>query len=102
SRRRKTGLPMMRVVKGWCIFFHRGCVLHRIGAEEGYSFRYKPAACALFPLSKDERDRWYVRQKGFAGEIWDLFCLDPSASSVPAAESLAEELGLAAKFQENQ
>src|SRR5262249_17860222 len=88
SRYRRAGQRMMRVVDGWCVFFNRGCVLHKVGAAEGDKFRYKPAACALFPISKDEQDRWYVRQKGFEGEIWDLFCLDPKASEVPAATSL--------------
>ena len=35
SRRRKLGLPMMRVVGGWCVFFNQGCVLHKLGAAEG-------------------------------------------------------------------
>jgi hypothetical protein len=94
SRRRKAGQPMARVVDGWCVFFNRGCVLHRLGAEEGEAFRYKPAVCAMFPLAKDERDRWYVRQKGYKGEIWDLACLDPASSDVPAAASLREETAL--------
>src|SRR5262245_31742587 len=58
SQRRKTGLPMLRVTGGWCIFFNQGCVLHKVGAAEGDKYRYKPAACALFPLSRDEQDRW--------------------------------------------
>jgi hypothetical protein len=87
SRRRKAGLPLVRVQGGWCVFFNAGCVLHGSG--------YKPAACALFPLSKDEHDRWYVRQKGYKGEIWDLPCLDPSVSSTPAAESLVTEIAMA-------
>jgi hypothetical protein len=98
SRRRRNGLPMVRVVEGWCVFFNQGCVLHKVGAMEGDKFRYKPAACALFPLAKDERDRWYVRQKGFKGEVWDLFCLDPGASPVPAVTSLCDEIALAQRF----
>lgn len=98
SRRRKNGLPMVRVSQGWCVFFNQGCVLHKVGAAAGDTFRYKPAACALFPLAKDERDRWYVRQKGFKGEIWNLFCLDPKASPLPAAQSLREEIALAQRF----
>ena len=94
----KVGQRTLRVVDGWCIFFHRGCIFHRIGAEEGDRFRYKPAACALFPLDRDEHDRWYVRQKGYDGEIWDLFCLDPAQTAIPAAESLREEIALAAKL----
>ena len=31
SRRRKAGQPMARVADGWCVFFNRGCVLHRLG-----------------------------------------------------------------------
>src|SRR5947209_2165626 len=78
SQRRRLGLPMLRVVDGWCVFFNQGCVLHKIGAEEGDAYRYKPAACALFPLAKDEHDQWYVRQQGYQEERWNLFCLDPN------------------------
>lgn len=92
SRRRKAGQPVLRVAGGWCIFFNQGCTLHKLGAREGDRFRYKPAVCAFFPLAKDEKDRWYVRQTGFKGEIWDLFCLDPGASTVPAAQSLRAEM----------
>jgi Protein of unknown function (DUF3109) len=99
SRRVKSGLPMLRVVEGWCIFFNRGCVLHKVGAAEGDKYRYKPAPCALFPLVKDEKDRWYIRQKDYKGENWNLFCLDPETSPVPAAESLREELELAIRYE---
>jgi hypothetical protein len=98
SRRRKRGFPVARVSQGWCVFFNQGCVLHQIGAAEGDKLQYKPAACALFPLDRDQQNRWYVRQRGFKGEIWDLFCLDPSASATPAAESLREEIALAYRF----
>jgi hypothetical protein len=97
SRRRKAGLPMLRVLNSWCVFFHQGCVLHKVGAEEGDAYRYKPAPCSLFPLERNEDGTWYVRQKGYAGEQWDLFCLDPAASDRPAAESLTVELELAAR-----
>ncbi len=98
SRRRKRGLPMLRVVDGWCVFFNQGCVLHKVGGAEGDTFRYKPAACALFPLARNSKGDWYVRQKGVEGEEWDLFCLDPQISSVPASVSLQEELKLAAQY----
>src|SRR6516225_10246080 len=42
SRRIKAGQPMLRVVGGWCVFFNQGCVLHKVGAEEGEKYRYKP------------------------------------------------------------
>jgi hypothetical protein len=99
SRRLKSGMPMLRVVGGSCIFFNKGCVLHKVGAAEGDKYLYKPAPCALFPLVKDDNDQWYIRQKGFNGENWNLFCLDPSASPIPAAESLREELLLAERFE---
>jgi hypothetical protein len=95
SRRRKQGLPMLRVLGGWCVFFNRGCVLHKVGAAEGDKYAYKPAACALFPLAKDQQGRWYVRQRGYKGEAWNLFCLDPQASPVSASDSLHEEMELA-------
>ena len=102
SARIKGGLPMIRVLGGWCVFFHQGCVLHKVGAEEGDKYRYKPAPCALFPLARDEQDRWYVRQWGYKGEEWDVFCLNPQASPMPAAESLREEVELARHFTEQE
>lgn len=98
SERTWTGLPRLRVQGGWCVFFNQGCVLHKLGAVEGKAYLYKPAACALFPLGKDEQDRWYIRQKGYKGEKWKLFCLDPEISTRPAAETLAEEMRLAAYY----
>ena len=99
SRRRKAGQQMARVVAGWCVFFNEGCALHRLSAADGTAFRYKPAACAMFPLAKDRDDRWHVRQKGYDGEIWDLACLDPRASDVPAARSLRQEIALIEEWQ---
>jgi hypothetical protein len=102
SRRRKAGQPTLRVAGGWCIFFNAGCVLHKVGAEEGDKHRYKPAVCALFPIAKDQHDRWQVRQKGYNGEVWDLFCLDPKASAAPAAVSLKDEIALAQQFSRQE
>jgi Fe-S-cluster containining protein len=99
SRRVKVGQPMLRVVKGWCVFFNKGCVLHKVGAAEGDSYRYKPSMCALFPLAKDSQDRWYVRQWGYKGETWDLFCLNPKQSSRRAAKTLRDEVALATRFE---
>ncbi len=96
SNRKKLGLPMLRVVDGWCVFFNEGCVLHKVGAAEGASFRYKPSACSLFPLDRTTDGQWFVRQWGVLGEEWDLFCLNPKQSPAPAAESLRHELELAA------
>jgi hypothetical protein len=98
SNRRRNGLPMLRTINGWCVFFNQGCVLHKVGAQEGDAYRYKPAACALFPLARDDNDRWYVRQRGFKSEKWDLFCLNPRQTQVPASESLRVEVGLAKQF----
>lgn len=98
SRRTKLGQPMLRVIGGWCVFFNCGCVLHRLGVEDGDPYRYKPLQCALFPLERGE-DGWYVRQWGYAGEQWDLFCLNPRQSSRPAVESLRDELALAARLE---
>jgi hypothetical protein len=99
SRRVRLGQPMARVVGGWCVFFHQGCVLHKVGAAEGDVFRYKPAACALFPLARNADDQWYVRQWGYEDEQWDLFCLRRDHSAKPATESLRDELALAASFE---
>jgi hypothetical protein len=98
TKRIKSGKPMLRVVGGWCVFFNAGCVLHKVGMAEGDKFKYKPAPCSLFPLERDDEDgEYYVRQHGYKGEQWDLFCLAPDATAVPAAESLAEELAFARK-----
>jgi Fe-S-cluster containining protein len=98
SGRRKDGLPMLRVVGGWCVFFNQGCVLHKVGAAEGDKYLYKPAPCSLFPLAKTAGGEWYVRQKGVEGEEWNLFCLDPQTSPLPAAASLQDEIQLAARY----
>jgi hypothetical protein len=97
-RQRRGGLPMSRVVDGWCVFFNQGCVLHKVGAAEGDKYHYKPAHCALFPLARTEKGDWYVRQQGYQTEEWDLFCLHPNASTTPAAQSLQEEMRLAAHY----
>jgi hypothetical protein len=89
---------MLRTVSGWCVFFNQGCVLHKVGASDGDAYRYKPAACALFPLARDDDDRWYVRQQGFKSEKWDLFCLNPTQTVVSASESLRAEVGMAKRF----
>jgi hypothetical protein len=102
SRRRKAGQATMRVSDGWCVFFNRGCVLHHVGAAEGDKLRYKPAVCALFPITKDGHDRWKVRQKGYDGEIWDLPCLDPEASTLPATVSLRDEIKLARRLSRQE
>jgi hypothetical protein len=102
SGRRKGGLPMIRVLGGWCIFFHEGCVLHKVGAAEGDKYRYKPAPCALFPLARTENGDWYVRQKGIHDEEWDLFCLDPASSARLAGQSLQEEIRLAAHYMDEE
>lgn len=98
TRRRRGGNPKLRVAEGWCVFFNQGCVLQKLGHPEGNTVGYKPYACALFPLERDFHDRWYVRQWGFQGEIWDLFCLNPQASRTPAAESLSHEIALAERI----
>lgn len=100
SKRVKLDGPMLRVIDGWCVFFNEGCVLHKIGAIEGDKYKYKPSQCVLFPLAKDEQDRWYVRQHGVKGEVWDLFCLSPDNSRMPAAKSLAEELAFAENYSD--
>ncbi len=102
SLRRKKELPMLRVQDGWCVFFNQGCVLHKVGAAEGDMYRYKPAACALFPLARNDKDEWYVRQQGYEDEKWELFCLHPQATSKPAAESLQAEIRLAERYTAEQ
>ncbi|HJZ60140.1 MAG TPA: DUF3109 family protein [Gemmataceae bacterium] len=100
SNRTKLGQPMVRVAGGWCVFFNNGCVLHTLGAEDGAALQYKPSQCALFPLEQADDGDWYVRQWGYRGEQWDLFCLNPANTTVKGIESLAGELALAASFDE--
>jgi hypothetical protein len=100
--RRRYGRRLLRVSNGWCIFFNRGCVLHQLGVADGDKYKYKPSLCALFPVQQDSHDRWFVRQKGFAGEKWDLACLDPATTTTPAAESLRDELALARRYDDEQ
>jgi len=99
TRRIKSGLRTLRVVNGWCVFFHGGCVLERAGRDEGVAWRYKPMECALFPLEQNWRGEWFVRQKGYGREDWDLPCLDPLPGAGAAAESLSEELALAGRWE---
>lgn len=100
SRRRRAGERVVRNADGWCVFFHAGCVLHRLGESEGDRFRYKPAVCALFPIQRGPRDQWYVRQKGYFAEKWDLWCLDPAATRKLARETLGAEIELARRIDE--
>jgi Protein of unknown function (DUF3109) len=100
SGRKKMGEPMVRVVRGWCVFFNQGCVLHKVGAEEGDKYRYKPMRCALFPLDRDEKGTWSVRQQGYRGEAWDLFCLEPEASPRLAADTLCEEVAMGCVYEQ--
>jgi hypothetical protein len=95
TNRYKKGYRTARVTQGWCVFFNKGCVLHKVGADEGDKYRYKPIACALFPLARDEDDNWYVRQLRYKTEEWNLFCLDRNNSAMPAAQSLKDEIALA-------
>jgi Fe-S-cluster containining protein len=99
SNRTKLKQPMLRVVGGWCVFFNAGCTLHKVGAADGDSYQYKPSQCALFPLEKGDDDAWFIRQWGYRGEQWDLFCLSPQQSRKPAIEALAAELALAGRFE---
>jgi hypothetical protein len=89
---------VLRVVRGWCIFFNAGCALQRVGEARGSRFAHKPLVCALFPLAPGADGNWYVRQKGYRGEQWDLACLDPGPDARPAAETLKDELALAARI----
>jgi hypothetical protein len=100
-KRHRLGLPTVRNVQQWCVFFNNGCVLHRLGEAEGDKFRYKPCVCSLFPIQSDEQGNWFVRQHGYKNEKWDLFCLDPNNSSKPAADTLSEELALAQHFEDD-
>ena len=99
TRRTRSGLPLVPVQGGWCVFFNQGCVLHKVGALEGDPYKYKPIQCALFPLLYDDDGNWYVRQWGYKNEPWDdLFCLNPKESKKRAVDMLQSEMALAAKL----
>ena len=100
SKRTKLDQPMLRVIDSWCVFFNAGCVLHKVGVEDGDAYQYKPIQCALFPLEQNRDGDWYVRQWGYEGEKWDLFCLNPKASKKKPTETLKEETELAASLAE--
>ena len=102
SNRVKAGSRMLRVVNGWCVFFNQGCVLHKLGAADGDAYRYKPVICSLFPLDRNGKGEWYVRQWGYENEDWDLFCLNPKESPKPAAVSLQAEIKLLERVKEAQ
>jgi hypothetical protein len=95
TRRIKSGRPTLAVAARYCVFYAEGCALHRLGASEGDKNKYKPGTCITFPLDRDDHDAWYVRQRGYASEEWDLDCLDPKSSTRKPADSLAEEIEFA-------
>lgn len=100
TNRVKFGGKTLRVVGGWCIFFNKGCVLHTVGQREGDAFKYKPYVCAVFPIepySEKPDTHVKIRQWGFDGEKWDLFCLNPKATEKKATETLQSELALVAR-----
>lgn len=97
TRRTRDDMPLAAVVDGWCVYFNQGCALHKAGALEGDSMKYKPYQCAIFPLLWTDDGEWYVRQWNYQNETWnDLHCLNPRKSSVKATESLKNEMNLAA------
>ncbi len=102
SNRKKFGGYSLRVEGTWCVFFHKGCVLHQLGAEDGDPTKYKPLVCALFPLERKSDEGWYVRQVGYLGESWDLHCLKPTAQTPMARETLAWELGIVQDCEEGR
>jgi hypothetical protein len=67
---------------------------NKVGAEDGDPYKYKPTYCSLFPLDRNEHDEWFVRQWDYEDEDWDLFCLNPKATSKKAAVTLQPELKL--------
>ncbi len=97
TRRVKDGFPIIAVERGWCVFANDGCVLQKVGLAEAAPWKYKPAACIRFPLRQAKGGHWYIRQWGYRGEKWNLFCLNPRESKVPARESLTGEMVFSAE-----
>jgi hypothetical protein len=99
THRVKAGLRTIAVQGGWCVFENSGCTLQRAGMAEGDPWKYKPSVCARFPIEQSARDgKWYVRQWGYRGEQWDLFCLNPEEDPTPAAD-LHAEIALVEKIE---
>ncbi|MBF0406604.1 MAG: DUF3109 family protein [Candidatus Riflebacteria bacterium] len=94
TKRKKEGRRTLARAGGWCIFSNEGCVLQKIGASEGEKWKYKPSLCVLFPVSQDlGESNWYIRQKGYKQEAWDLFCLERTPTEkTHAVESLKDEI----------
>jgi hypothetical protein len=92
TKRIKSKRQMISINDEYCVFYNEGCVLHRLGAAEGDSTKYKPWVCTAFPLDTNESgEEWMVRQWG-KGEAWDLFCLNPKEANVKPRKSLAFEI----------
>lgn len=91
TRRVKDGLHTAAVSEGWCVFENGGCVLHKVGAEEGDAWKYKPWRCVAFPLERPAPKEAYVRQWALHGEAWDIFCLNPEESDKTARDTLKAE-----------
>jgi hypothetical protein len=102
SKRTKLGQPMVRVVGGWCVFFNAGCVLHKVGLEDGDFTRYKPSQCVLFPLERGDDGNWFVRQWGYGQERWDIFCLNPKQTKKKAVDTMAAEIAYAVRVVEDE
>jgi hypothetical protein len=100
TRRVKEGFPTIAVEGGWCVFANGGCTLQKVGMAEAAPWRYKPAACIRFPVKKTKGGSWYIRQWGYRGEDWDLFCLNPEESKVPARQSLVGEIRFSAEREQ--
>ena len=85
-----------------CVFYNEGCVLHAIGAAEGDSTKYKPATCILFPIDDMKGGGYEVRQWGRKGEMWNLFCLDPTATKKSAKDTLKVEVEFLTRIENGE
>lgn len=93
------GNPSIRVESDWCVFFNKGCVLHKVGADRGDSTWAKPVACYLFPIDHDSQGRWYIRQHGVDDEQWtELPCLAGTPDMPLAVTTLGFEMEMAARL----
>ena len=50
-------------------------------------------------VEKNENGEWYVRQHGYDGEEWDLFCLAGKPETPLAVSTLALEIDLATRIE---
>lgn len=90
------GHPTLRTINySLCVFFNKGCVLHKLGALEGDPFLYKPVRCILFPIGRNDDGSYGLVRKPAEADP-DLFpCLTQAeGSDKTTSQSLKAEFAM--------